>query len=243
VSARARRNAARPSSVARIQVLGDAAATTPPDQGFLRLKRYTLVNVDARGARSAPYPCDMVSRRHADAVAVVVWGRDARRRVRVVLRENLRPPVWLRRGKTYVQPDARDFGLIPEIVAGLIETGDVGARGLARRAAAEVAEEVGWRVRPSAVKPLGGPLFASPGITDEKIFFRHVEVDLSARGAPTGDGSVMEQAGRVLILPLDTALRRCDSGAIPDMKTVVGLTRLRTRLAAAPAPRARAPRA
>lgn len=226
-----RRRSARASRLTRIQVQGDTAATTPPDQGFLHLRRLTLVNVHADGSRSAPYPCDMVSRRHADAVAVVVWGRDARGRVCVVLRENLRPPVWLRRDKRFVQPDARAFALIPEIVAGLLETGDTGPRGLARRGAIEVEEEVGWRVSPSAVKPLGGPLFASPGITDEKIFFRHVEIDLAARGTPTGDGSVMEQSGRVLVMPLATALRRCETGVIPDMKTALALARLATRLA------------
>lgn len=237
-----RRSSSGAGRIARIHVRGDSAATTPPDQGFLHLQRLTLVNVHADGSRSAPYPCDMVSRRHADAVAVVVWSRDAQGRVVVVLRENLRPPVWLRRGKRFVQPDARSFALIPEIVAGLIETGDSGPRGLARRAALEVEEEVGWRVPPSAIRSLGGPLFASPGITDEKIFFRHVQVDLADRGTPTGDGSVMEQSGRVRILPLDTALARCETGVIPDMKTALALTRLRTRLAAVRAGRARSPR-
>lgn len=239
MSARKGEPAPRRPRLARLQILGENAATTRPDEGFLKLARYTLANVHSDGSRSAPYPCDMVSRQHADAVAVVVWGRDTRGGVRVVLRENLRPPVWLRRDKRFVQPDRRVFGLIPEIVAGLLETGDSGPRGIQRRAAVEVSEEVGWTVSPSAIKPLGGPLFASPGISDEKVFFRQVEVDLERGGAPTGDGSVMEQAGRVRVLPLDVALVLCERGTIPDMKTALGLMRLRTALAGGRAARAR----
>jgi 8-oxo-dGTP pyrophosphatase MutT (NUDIX family) len=205
----------------------DDAAARRPDDGFLHLRRLTLVNVYGDGARSSPYPCDMVSRARQDAVAVVVWGRGGDGQVHVVLRENLRPPVHFRRQKTFVQPDAQRYTLIGEIVAGLIEPGDEGPAGVERRAVLEVAEEVGWRVEAADIRSLGAPLFASPGITDEKIHFRHVEVDLTRRGAPTGDGSVMEEAGRVLVLPLVEALARCRSGAMPDMKTEVGLGRLR----------------
>jgi len=216
-----------PPEVASIELLRDDAAACRPDEGFLHLRRLTLVNVYGDGARSAPYPCDMVSRAREDAVAVVVWGRGGDGLVHVVLRENLRPPVYLRRHKTFVQPDQQVYTLIGEIVAGLIEPGDEGPAGVDRRAVFEVAEEIGWQVKIADIRPLGAPLFASPGITDEKVHFRHVEVDLARRGTPTGDGSVMEQAGRVLILPLGEALARCRSGAMPDMKSEVGLGRLR----------------
>lgn len=215
-----------------IEVLGDDAAQRRPDEGFLRLQRLTLVNLHADGSRSAPYRCDIVSRARQDAVAVAVWGRDAHGAVHVVLRENLRPPVWLRRGKAFVQPDTRTFLLLGEVVAGLLEPGDEGPLGIERRGALEVAEEVGWQVAPARLEPLGGPLFASPGITDEKIHFRHVEVDLTRGGTVTGDGSVMEQAGQVLVVPLEAALARCRDGQMPDMKTEVALGRLAAVLAA-----------
>jgi ADP-ribose pyrophosphatase len=214
------------SGLRSIDVVGDDAATKAPGDGFLHLRRLRLVNVGDDGSRSEVYPCDMVSRRQTDAVAGVVWGRVPGGEVHVVLRENLRPPIWLRRTKTFVQPDAKAFTLLTEIVAGLLEEGDTGPDGLARRAAIEVQEEVGWSVEPRATRPLGGPLFPTPGITDEKVHFRHVEVDLARPGAPTGDGSVMERAGRVVVLPLAEALRRCRTGEIPDMKTEVGLQRL-----------------
>jgi ADP-ribose pyrophosphatase len=214
-----------PPEIVDVEILAEDAAARRPDEGFLHLKRYTLRNVHAGTGPSAPYPCDMVSRARQDAVAVVVWGRGARG-VEVVLRENLRPPVYLRRHKTFVQPDARAYTLLGEIVAGLLEPGDEGPTGIERRAAIEVAEEVGWVVAPAEVRVLGGAMFASPGITDEKVFFRHVQVDLARRGRPTGDGSVMEQAGRVLVVPLAEALRRCREGEMPDLKTEVGLARL-----------------
>lgn len=228
---RPRRRASRARKAATLEILADVAAHTKPDEGFLHLQRLRLVHVGPDGARSDPFPCDMVSRHQADAVAVVVWARAARGAVQVVLRENLRPPVWLRRTKRFTQPDRRAFDLVTEIVAGLLEPGDSGPRGVARRAAAEVLEEAGFEVRPSAVRPLGGPHFPTPGITDEKVFFTHVEVDLASRGQPTGDGSVQERAGRVLVLPLEVALSRCRDGRIPDMKTEVGLGRLAALLA------------
>lgn len=228
---RPRRRASPARRTSTLEIVEDVAARTRPDEGFLHLRRLRLTHVGPDGVRSEPFPCDMVSRRQADAVAVVVWARAARRGIQVVLRENLRPPVWLRRVKRFTQPDRRAFDLVTEIVAGLLEPGDRGPRGIARRAAAEVREEAGFTVRPSAVRPLGGPHFPSPGITDEKVFFTHVEVDLAARGQPTGDGSVQERAGRVLVLPLKVALARCRDGRIPDMKTEVGLGRLAALLA------------
>lgn len=214
-----------------IEVLRDEATTRRPDEGFLHLQRLVLVNLLEDGTRSAPYPCDLVSRARPDAVAVAVWGRDGAGRVHVVLRENLRPPVWLRQRKAFTQPDTRTFLLLGEVVAGLLEPEDTGPTGIERRGAIEVAEEVGWRVEPASLQVLGGPLFASPGFTDEKIHFRHVQVDLSRAGLPSGDGSIMEQAGQVQVVLLDEALERCRSGVMPDMKTEVALARLAGRLA------------
>lgn len=209
-----------------IEVVRDVTAESPCDRGFLRLRRMLLRNVYEDGSRSPEYPCDMVSRRRQDAVAVVLWGLGEDRRPWVALRQCNRPPIYLRREKTFVQPDDRHHVLIGEIVAGILEDDDTGPAGPARRAAAECREEAGYDVDPASTRPLGGPLFPSPGITDEKVHFRSAKVDLEDRGAPTGDGSVMEQGGGVVLLPLSEAIRRCRSGEIPDMKTEVALLRL-----------------
>jgi ADP-ribose pyrophosphatase len=81
-------------------------------------------------------------------------------------------------------------------------------------------------VDPAQIQPLGGPLFASPGITDEMVYYRAVEADLSERSTPEGDGSVMEEAGEVVLLDLIDALTLCRNGENPDAKTEVGLLRL-----------------
>jgi 8-oxo-dGTP pyrophosphatase MutT (NUDIX family) len=125
---------------------------------------------------------------------------------------------------------------MPEIVAGMLEPGDEGPGGVERRAALECREEAGYDVDPAAVRPLGAALYASPGITDELVHYRAVETDLDRRGEACGDGSVMEEAGDVLVLGLEEALRRCLRGAIPDAKTEIGLRRLRAALGPRPRP-------
>ena len=209
-----------------IEIVADRTEGSRCDEGFLRLRRLTLRNRYADDSTSAEYACDIVSRERTDAVAVVIYEIGDDRRVRVALRTGVRPPVLFRRDKQLVQPDEREHLLLAEIVAGLIEPEDAGAGGIERRAAAECREEAGYAVAPADIARLGGPLFASPGITDEQVHYRAVAVDLDDRTAPSGDGSVMEEAGEVVILDLDEAIERCRSGEIADTKTEIGLLRL-----------------
>ena len=58
------------------------------------------------------------------------------------------------------------------------------------------------------------------------MLFRAVETDLDDRAGAVGDGSVMEEATEVVLLPLREAIRLCRTGEIPDMKTEIGLLRL-----------------
>ena len=210
----------------RIEIVADRTHELGPEEGFLRLKRFRVQNVYGDGNRSEPYDCDVISRRQPDAVAVLLYGRDASGRIHVVLRSGVRPAVYLRRHKEFVQPDDRDHLLLVEMTAGLLEDGDGGPTGVARRAAAEASEEAGFEVPVAAVQGLGAACFPTPGISDEKVFFRAAPVDLDAGETPQGDGSIMEEAGEVVILPLPEAIRRCRSGAMPDMKTEVALLRL-----------------
>ncbi|MDA1193859.1 MAG: NUDIX hydrolase [Planctomycetota bacterium] len=184
----------------------------------------------ADGSHSEPYPCDVMSRARVDAVAVVPYAIDGAGVVHVALKEGVRPPVYLRATKALTHPDDQTFLLLPEIVAGVLEPEDTGTDGIARRAALECFEEAGLAVTPESIEPLGGAMFASPGITDEKVYYRAVRVDFATRVAPPGDGSVMEEAGGVVILDLHEAIARCRSGAIPDAKTELALVRLRDRL-------------
>jgi len=173
------------------------------------------------------YDCDVVSRRCTDAVAVVLWFPGPDGRPRVVLKEGVRPAVWLRRRKELPQPDPEAPLALVELVAGLLEAGDRGEAGVARRAALEAREEAGVVLPPEAFLPLGAAVFPTPGAADEKVAFRVARLSgPEALGHAAGDGSAMEEGSRVVVLELAEAIRRCRDGRIPDMKTEVGLLRL-----------------
>jgi ADP-ribose pyrophosphatase len=219
-----------PHDVVELEVVGDHTKSKGSDEGFLRVRRLVLRNVRRDGTRSAPYPCDIVSRARTDAVAIVLYERgaraDGRREIRVALKVAMRAPVFLRRRLALTQPDARAYDAVAEIVAGMLEPEDGGPAGVARRAVHEAAEEAGVDVPPAAVGGLGAESFPSPGITDEKVHFRAAHVPLDVRRAPSGDGSVMEEGTRVIVLPIREAIAACRRGDIPDMKTEIALLRL-----------------
>ena len=110
-----------PVRIARVEVLADRTEGSRCDEGFLRVRRLILRNVYEDGTRSADYPCDIVSRRWVDAVAVVLWHRE-RDRVYVHLRKGTRAAVYLRREKKpdLVQPDPCDYLVLEELVAGRV---------------------------------------------------------------------------------------------------------------------------
>ena len=214
-----------------IEIVADRTAWSRCDRGFLRVSRLELRNVYADGSRSAPYPCDVVSRPGSDAVVAVLYERKAHGAVRVLLREAPRAPVYLRRHKRFVHPDPRVYLSIAEVVAGVVEEGDgPGTAGRQLRASREAAEEAGCRIPPERFREIGGETFASPGTSDEKVYYCAGETELgSARDAP-GDGSVMEEAGHLVVMDLAAAIEACRSGAIPDMKSEVALLRLADHL-------------
>ncbi|QDV05702.1 ADP-ribose pyrophosphatase NudF [Planctomycetes bacterium Poly30] len=218
-----------------MEIVEDRTAEARCDQGFLTLRRLRLRNAYSDGTYSEPYPCDVVERPGSDAVVSVLYER-FEGRVRVLLREASRAPIYLRREKSFVHPDPREYRSILEVVAGMVEASDPpGAEGLQRRAAAEAHEEGGLRVREASLVPLGGETFASPGTTDEKIYFCAAEAALDERGEPTGDGSVMEEWSRVHLFDLRDAIEMCRDGRIPDMKTEVALLRLADHVGFVPA--------
>ncbi|MDJ0976434.1 MAG: NUDIX hydrolase [Planctomycetota bacterium] len=219
-----------PKAPVDIEIVEDRTAGSRPDEGFLRVRRLVVRNVYADGSRSGTYNCDVLSRRRPDAVAVLPYEQGADGTVRVALRTGTRPVVYLRKHKDLLHPDEGDLLLLLEMPAGLLEEEDAGEAGIANRAALECAEETGIRVDTASIEPLDGPLFPSPGVSDEKVFFRAVRSALDAVGERTTDGSVMEEAGELVVLELDEAIARCRAGTLPDMKTEIALVRLRDRL-------------
>jgi ADP-ribose pyrophosphatase len=215
----------------RIEIVEDRTAQSRCDEGFLRLSRLRLRNVYDDGSTSEPYACDVVTRPSPDAVVAVLYRSARAGRVSVFLREAPRPPIYLRRFKALEQPDARGYEGLQEVVAGILERGDgSGAAALRRRAAAEAREEAGFSCPEERFAPLGDGGFASPGTSDEKVFYTAGDVGESERHAPSGDGSVMEEAGEIVEHELAAAIAACRSGEIPDMKTEIALLRLADHL-------------
>jgi len=214
-----------------IEIVEDLTAQSRCDEGFLRLRRLRLRNHYQDGTRSEVYPCDVVSRPGSDAVVAVLYEIDGERRVRVLLRDAPRAPVYLRSAERFVHPDPRVYLSLIELVAGLVEDSDgPGDAGLCRRAAIEAKEEAGVSLRAGQFRVLGGESFASPGTSDEKLRFCCAQTPLSAASAGTGDGSVMEEGACLVALELSDAIEACRSGAIPDLKTELGLLRLADHL-------------
>jgi ADP-ribose pyrophosphatase len=189
--------------------------------GYLRLRRMRMRLLLSDGSKTSEGSWDYVERPIGlDAVVVALFRRRSSA-VEVLLRHGVRVPVQFGRPQKPVAP------LFPELVAGIVETGD----DLSRRAAAEAMEEAGVRVEPASIQVLGPALFPTPGMCAEVFHFVCCEVAADAVAHPvTGDGSPFEEGARLEWVSLKEALARCARGEIPDMKTEIGLRRLQDRL-------------
>jgi len=185
--------------------------------GHLRLRRMRMRLLLSDGSRTAEGTWDYVERPVGlDAVVVALFRRRSGR-IEVLLRHGVRIPVQFGR------PEKPESLLFPELVAGIVETGE----DLSRRAAAEAMEEAGLRIEPSSVELLGPAVFPTPGMCAEVFHFVCCEVAPDAREhAVAGDGSPFEEGARLEWAALEDALARCGRGEIRDMKTEIGLRRL-----------------
>jgi ADP-ribose diphosphatase len=202
------------------------------DGGFARLRRCRAYNVRDDDSRSASYTLDLVERpRGTDAVAVLPYERRGAS-TRVLLRRGLRPAPRLARAGEPTREGGIPELLHLELVAGVLELEDLRSGGLRHRAALELLEEVGLRVAPKRIEPLGPPVFLSPGLSAEQIYYCCVEAPLGGTlELAVGDGSLLEEGGEaVLYDDLEQALAACRAGEIMDAKTELGLRRLEERL-------------
>ncbi len=219
--------------VTDIEIVEDRTAHSRCDEGFLRLKRYRARNRRADGSLSSEYPIDVIDRPSFDAVAVCLYARGPAG-WEVLTRAGLRPAALFRRGRPVCLPEP-EYLLVEELVAGVVEPGEVGLDALRRRAADEVWEEAGLRVAPAALAPLGAGFFMLPGIASEKIHLLAAEVPRGAGPAEReaegdGDGSPLEEGARLRWRPLREAIAACEAGEIEDAKTEIALRRLAARL-------------
>ena len=193
------------------------------DGGFLRIRRVRLCVRRSDGTRSKEGLYDFIERPMGDdAVVVVLWHRAAGG-VRVLLRHAPRVPLYFRDPAV-----GRDH---TEVVAGILEAGEEGWAAIQKRAAAEAHEEAGYVVAPDAVERLGPAVFPTAGMFAERFYFAAAEIADPARAVPPPtDGSPFEEGARLEWVALDEALRRCDEGAICDLKTELALRRLRAKI-------------
>lgn len=218
-------------NVVGLEVTGDEIHGLPG--GFMGVRRLHLSTRRDDGTQSSPFICDFLVRPiGVDAVVVAIWHRGADGVVSVVLRRGLRPALAMGRAPEDLPvPDTQRYLLFTEVVAGIIERGDVGEAGIRRRAALEVSEEAGYSVPTEAIEFLGAATFPSPGSMPEKFWMLSVEIaDRDAQGELEGDGSPMEEGGSTLWMPLDEAVAACVAGAIEDAKTELILRRLKDAL-------------
>ena len=216
-----------PGSV-EIEVLNDQRVA--PDGAFLWVRKLDLVNRYPDGARSRPYAYFIVERVLLDAVCVVLFKRVAGE-VLVLLRSQLRPPLWFR--KEYDVPlPAEGTGAVQwEVPAGLIEQGERGEAGIFGRAQSETLEEVGLRLPIARFVTLGHATSLSPGLIAEKLHFVCAEVhDSDPMQEALGDGHAVEERSVSRFVPFAEALRALASGLLHDVKTEVALARLRDLL-------------
>jgi ADP-ribose pyrophosphatase len=201
--------------------------------GFLTVRRLRMRNLRADGSHSATYLVDYLARpKGIDAVVVAIWHRRADGTVEVLLRDGLRPPLYLGRPQDrLVVPDDKVYLRFREVVAGIVETDDHGEAGLLRRAAMEVEEEAGFVVDAAKIERLGAGTFPSPGAMPERFFLCAVEIDdPSAAHVPGGDGSPLEEGAGISWMGLDAAIDACVRGELEDAKSELVLRRLRDRL-------------
>jgi ADP-ribose pyrophosphatase len=220
-----------------VELVVDSDEVVGREGGFLAIRRMRLRNRRADGSTSRPYLADFLVRpKGIDAVVVAVYCRDGDR-VRVLLRDGLRPPLAFGRGETATGetppiPDGKPYMFFREVCAGIIETTDRGEAGVRERAAIEVEEEAGYRVSAADVALLGAGTFPSPGAMAERYWLAAVPVaDPNDQQPIEGDGSPMEEGARTTWMDLDDAITACVAGDIEDAKTELCLRRLRDALA------------
>ena len=89
---------------------------------------------------------------------------------------------------------------------------------------------VGAELLPEAVELLGAPMCATPGLCAERFLFAAAEIVGETAPEPEGDGSPFEEGARLWWCGLDEAIAACERGEVADVKTELGLRRLRDHL-------------
>ncbi len=212
-----------PRPVQGLRVVRRLSSARP---GFLTLERVLARNRYGDGGRSPVYRFEVVHRRGADAVAIVPFYFARPNRLMIVCKVGFRPGLYTRRWLRPPVRDRRPYTWVIEAVAGSLEPGDRGERGITSRALAELLEETGMRPVGSRAYRLGSGFFPSHGQSTEKVHLRAFKVDPARAATPRGDGSVNEADSGTIAIEARQLLRMCQRGEIEDPKIEIGVTRL-----------------
>jgi ADP-ribose pyrophosphatase len=211
--------------IKKVEVIKELTSSDGCKDDFVCIRKFLIRNIYEDGSVSREYRLYVVDRKYVDALGIVLYYYDGDR-VRVILRKTLRPVIMFRTMKEKPFAEDVEYSLI-EIVAGVVEFEDVGEEGLRRRAILETKEESGYEISYKDIVFLGEPIYSSPGLFPEKIYLLAGRVEPNKRSVATGDGSPMEEAGKIIDIPLEEAIDWCVSGKIKDSKTEIALRRLR----------------
>jgi len=196
-------------------------------KGFLTLERLIVRNVYPDGRASAPYRTEVLHRRGVDAVAILPFFFAGRpERMMVICKSGFRPGLCTRQAMRLPVRDRRVYTSVIEAVAGSLEPGDRGERGITARARAELLEETGLRPIAGGAVRLGSGFFPSHGQSTEKVHLRAFRVDPRRPAAAAGDGSVNEADSGTLAVEAGRILDMCRKGLIEDPKLEIGVARL-----------------
>ena len=220
---------------ATLLVRSDSYVDAERSPRFLRLRSLALKVQGEGQPASDEGTWEFVERPLGLDAAVVVIFRRTRDGLEVLLRRGLRVPLAVGRPHHPRGPGARAAVFVEEVVAGLIEEGEIDEAAITERARREVAEETGYILPTSALTRLGAPLWATPGLCAEVLHFFSADATLAvAPDAPVGDGSPFELLSSVAWYPIDAAIARV-SGLAPerpgnslgDLRAELGLRRLK----------------
>ena len=211
-------------------IVQDLSLVSAAADGFLKRHRHRAKTLFSDGQRSDTYLVDFVDRqdgRRDAAVVMLTCPQTPVDQSLVLLRSQFRYPAFIAG-----HPDP-----LIEPVAGIIDAPETAQEAAIR----ETYEEAAIRITPEDIKPLGPPIFASPGTFTERLFFFYAKVDAAELKAALtrplpGDGSPLEEGAELLLFRLGDALestvstRKNGPPLIYDTKTELGLFRLRREL-------------
>ncbi len=210
----------------KVTAIEDLGPASKEEGGFLTLSSRRYRNRYDNGEVSRPYVYEYINRRGFDAVAIAIY-YELDGVPYMAYRPGIRVPVYFRKELPLPLPDRGRYLFIPEAVAGSFEANDSGVDGFLSRVVAEVEEEAGFKIAPSAIEPLGGGFFPSHGQSSEKIHLCAARVDPGARFEAKGDGSVNEADAPPLVFKtVREILLACWRGEIEDPKIEILAQRL-----------------